>query len=124
MHPGLKRMRPAQARALHLLDAEHGAITVDTPPPTSWADRDSLELAYRTGARELLDQPTRVWLEWVEQKQTLAAYGLAPLTPEPVQPDTLATLHQLVTLAANMMTVEIVEPIIEPEPESDDEVQP
>lgn len=110
MHPGLKRMRPAQTRALHLLNVEHGALTVDTPTPTSWADRDALELAYRTGARELLAQDARAWLEWVEHKHTLAAYGLEPLTPEPVRPDTLATLHQLATLAANMMTAEIIEP--------------
>lgn len=120
MHPGLTRMRPAQARALHLLDAEHGALTVDTPTPTSWADRDALELAYRTGARELLDQDARAWLEWVEHKHTLAAYGHAPLTPEPAQPDTLATLHQLLTLAANMMTAEIVEPTPEPDEEDAD----
>lgn len=115
-HPGLDKMRPAQARALHLLDTEHGPATVDTPTPTSWAHRDSLELAYRRGARTLLDQDTRVWLEWVEQKHTLDAYGIEPTTPEPPAPDRLNELHQLVTLAANMMTAEIVEPQPEPEP--------
>lgn len=115
-HPGLDKMRPAQARALHLLDTEYGPTTVETPTPTSWAHRDSLELAYRRGARTLLDQDTRVWLEWVQQKHTLAAYGLEPTTPEPPAPDRLNELHQLVTLAANMMTAEIVEPQPEPEP--------
>ena len=103
-HPALARMRPAQDRAYAILNAVHGTVDVDAPAPTSTTDRDTLEYAYRMGARELLDHDTRIWLEWTEQAQVLAAYGQTPLTPEPTTPERLTELHELVTLAHTVQT--------------------
>lgn len=117
MHPGLTRMRPAQQRAKTLLDLELGAIETGTPAPTSHADREALEHAYRLGARELLDDTARVWLEWIETAATLKAYGQEPVTDPPPQPERVNELHQLVTLAHNTQHAAIVP--VEPEPDDD-----
>ena len=102
-HPALERMRPAQARAKHLLDLTRGPHLLEDPPnPDAYAERRALEHAYRLGARELLDDNTRVWLEWIEQRATLNAYGHEPVSEEPAQPAKLDELHQLVTLAHHL----------------------
>jgi hypothetical protein len=99
MHPALRRMRPAQDRALHLLDTEHGPLE-DT---TVIEDRAAVELAARTHARTLLTDEMRLWLEHVEQaqqSQMLATLGIDTAEPEPVdEPDDTAELHRLLTIA-------------------------
>lgn len=113
MHPALDRMRPAQDRALHLLNLELGALDTDGWPSFPYgAQRDNMELAAREKARLLLeDHDMRVWLAHIEAEQKTAALqaladtapdlaGLVePSTDGPPQPDNAATLHQLVALA-------------------------
>ena len=99
MHPRLQQSRKAQDRALHLLDTVYGAWQGTTPTPDDHTDRERLEVAYREGARTLLNQDTRVWLKWVEDNNVLTAYGTTPVTDEPPRPARLDELHELVTHA-------------------------
>lgn len=113
MHPQIDRMRPAQARALHILDTKHGTLTPDLPAVTSVLERSDMELAARQRARALLDQPTREWLERLEQEQSAAAAEALGLgSTEPRQADEVDTteLHLALSIAEQIRTAPIVEP--------------
>lgn len=117
MHPALERMRPAQNRALLLLDVHFGPLdTAGWPAFQPGPERDSKELALRTKARELLDDEMRAWLEHLEQAQKDEALAeLADAAPDladllgdpddpPDPPPNAPALHQLVALARHVET--------------------
>src|SRR5690606_15301458 len=127
MHPALERMRPAQNRALLLLNVHFGPLdTAGWPAFPPGPERDSMERSLRAEARELLDDEMRAWLEHLERAQNGAALakladavpGLADLLGDaddppdppanaddpPDPPANAPVLHQLVALARHVET--------------------
>jgi hypothetical protein len=110
VHPQLERMRPAQRRALHILDTQHGPLTPELPAVHSTAEIHQIELTARTRARQLLDQPMREWLEHLEQtQQATAAEALGLTAPEPREADEVDTdeLHLAVSIAELILSAPI-----------------
>lgn len=110
MHPQIERMRPAQTRALHILDTEHGALKPELPALTNVTERTDLELAARQRARVLLDQPTREWLERLEQQQqgrAAALIGLNATAPREADEVDVTELHLALTIAERLRTAQI-----------------
>lgn len=110
MHPQIERMRPAHTRALHILDTEHGPLEPELPVVTSLTERTDLELAARQRARALLDQPTREWLERLEQQQRGRAaelLGLNATEPRDADEVDVTELHLALTIAERIRTAEI-----------------
>lgn len=111
MHPQIERMRPAHARALHILDTEHGQLDPNLPAIASVTERTDLELAARQRARALLDQPTREWLERLEQLQRGRAaeqLGLNATEPRDADEVDVTELHLALTLAERIRSAPIV----------------
>lgn len=106
----LDRMRPAQERARLILDIERGDLRVEAPAVSTETDRARLELAARTLARNLLDQPTREYLLALERAQAssgLEELGLAGDIDDvdpPDEPETIGRLHHAVTIARLVQT--------------------
>ena len=112
MHPLVARARTAQQRARHVIDVALGPLDINTPTVAEHLEREQLEYACRSKARELLTDDVRQWLadaESAERDATIADTAdrmqLATLatsatrTKRPAAPAEIAELHTLLTLA-------------------------
>ena len=112
VQPLVARARTAQQRARHVIDVALGPLDIDTPTVAEHLEREQLEYACRSKARELLTDDVRQWLadaESAERDATIADAAdrmqlatlatSAPRTKLPTPPAEIAELHTLLTLA-------------------------